>query len=368
MSNNGHADREANVIASDEEQNHTPEETQEQQDTPGETQTTIPVENLKWNGKCGAPWEAVIVLAVLLLVSVICSISLMVRRKRQSGKQKTLPAGQMPETDKAESNVTERLREIPVSAAVPKEAVTICSAVGKVHNIGRRSTQQDSLGVTAYQNGMLAVVADGMGGLADGDKVSQKIVLTMLQDGAVLAGGNTEGNLYQMTAHVNSEVNHMLGVSDRYKSGSTLIAVLVEAGNFQWVSVGDSRIYLYRGQELLQINREHVYEMDLIHKAVNYEISFAEIASNPQRKSVSSFIGMGELKYIDGSMHPVSLKQGDRLLLMSDGVFNTLSEQEICDVLSRESNAAEAALALEEQVLARRNPKQDNFTAIILDI
>ena len=77
---------------------------------------------------------------------------------------------------------------------------------------------------------------------------------------------------------------------------------------------------------------------------------------------------MGELKYIDGSMRPVKTRQGDRLLLMSDGVFNTLSEQEICSILSGEENAEKAARILENQVLARQNPKQDNFTAIILDI
>lgn len=240
--------------------------------------------------------------------------------------------------------------------------------VGKLHNIGMRSSQQDSLGVTGYSGGLFAVVADGMGGLSDGDKVSQKVVLTMLQDAVKLSGGKTAGMLWQMTAHVNREVNHMLGAANQYKSGSTLIAVLVENGSFQWISVGDSRIYLYRQGQLLQMNREHVYEVDLRHKAVNGLVSFAEAAADPQKKHIASFIGMGELKYVDSCMRPAPTCAGDRLLLMSDGVFNTLSEEEIRAVLLRGENAENTAAILEEQVLARRNPKQDNFTAVILDL
>jgi len=242
--------------------------------------------------------------------------------------------------------------------------------VGRVHHIGRRQVQQDSLGVTSCLNGkgLLAVVADGMGGLSDGDKVSQRIVLTMLQDSASLAGKQAEGALYQMLAHVNREVNSMLGTTGRYKSGSTVVAVMVEAGYFQWISVGDSRLYLYRGHHLFLVNREHIHEVDLWKRAVVGEIAFSEIAADPQRKHISSFIGMGELRYIDGSIRPVPIYPGDKLLLMSDGVFNTLSEQEIRDVLLREGTAQRAAQTLESLVLARQNPRQDNFTAVILDI
>lgn len=280
------------------------------------------------------------------------------KRKKSHAVKSVLPA---PPEEMGATEVSEiQTAAIPVSP--------IFGEAGKVHNIGRRKSQQDSLGVARYKNGVFAVVADGMGGLSDGDKVSQKIVMTMLQDAAGLTGGSTDGMLYQMVSHANREVNHMLGAADRYKSGSTLIAVLAEAGNFQWVSVGDSRIYLYRAGQLLQINREHIYEADLMRKAVNQEISFSEIAKDSQKKSVASFIGMGSLKYIDGSTRRVSVQTGDKLLLMSDGVFNTLSEKEICDVLAHTKNAEQAAQVMEEQVLARQNPKQDNFTAIILDI
>lgn len=360
-----------------EEETEEAKETKEAEETEGADTTDVETTsigsilgNSSEGGKIDTLWIAVIVLGALVIALGAFCITLLMKKKKEPKEQAPVPVMPVPETGSVqkEAEMAKQMQESQTVADDQRKADSVCRGIGKVHNIGRRSGQQDSLGATTYRGGVLAVVADGMGGLSDGDKVSQKIVLTMMQDSASLVGGSTEGRLYQMVAHVNSEVNHMLGMSDQYKSGSTLIAVLVEAGCFQWISVGDSRIYLYRGQQLLQINREHVYEADLLQKAVNHEIGFGDIAQNPQKKSVSSFIGMGELKYIDGSMRPVKTRQGDRLLLMSDGVFNTLSEQEICSILSGEENAEKAARILENQVLARQNPKQDNFTAIILDI
>lgn len=55
------------------------------------------------------------------------------------------------------------------AAVLPEEK---SGAIGKVHNIGKRQQQQDTLGVYVGNAGILAVVSDGMGGLSDGEKVS----------------------------------------------------------------------------------------------------------------------------------------------------------------------------------------------------
>lgn len=311
------------------------------------------------------PWNWIISLAAVVVLAASLTF-LVVRRKRSKKKSEVIPE---PISDRWEETASQGQTMQVTSEFHGVDRAFVCE-VGRVHHIGRRKAQQDSLGVTSYSDGkgILAVVADGMGGLSDGDKVSQKIVLTMLQDSASLAGNQVDGALYRMLAHANREVNNMLGTAGQYKSGSTVVAVMVEAGYFQWISVGDSRLYLYRGHHLFQVNREHVHEVELWKKAVIGEIAFSEIPVDPQRKHISSFIGMGELRHIDGSMSPVPLFRGDKLLLMSDGIFNTLSEQEICDVLLQEGAAQRAARALENLVLARQNPRQDNFTAVILDI
>lgn len=241
-------------------------------------------------------------------------------------------------------------------------------SIGKLHNIGRRKDQQDSFGIMPTPGGQFAVVADGMGGLSGGDRVSQQVVMSMLQDASALGGGADGNVLFEMVAHANSIVNSMLGAADAYVSGSTVVAVLVEYDCFHWVSVGDSRICLYRNGRLIQLNREHTYEAELMVQAVNGEISFEEAAANPKRAGLTSFIGMGELKYIDGSHRGVQIQRGDRLLLMTDGVFNTLTEEDICRILGEAGCAENAASAMQERILSYGRENQDNFTAVIIDL
>lgn len=248
------------------------------------------------------------------------------------------------------------------------EKTQTTGSVGKLHHIGSRRNQQDSFGVTSFAGGQFVVVADGMGGLSGGDKISQRIVMTMLQDAAGLKEQPDGQILFRLVSHANQEINRMIGRTDCYTSGSTVVAAIISDESFHWVSVGDSRIYLYRNQRLIQLNREHTYEAELLVQAVNGEVSFEEAQSHPKRNGLTSFIGMGELKYVDGSRRGIRSRKGDRLLLMTDGVFHTLSEEEILQVTEESECAEDVAKTLQERILSRGNEKQDNFTAVIIDL
>ena len=247
-------------------------------------------------------------------------------------------------------------------AAGPKPVVQTAS----VHQIGRRSSQQDSFGLAPLEDGVLAVVADGMGGLSDGDQMSQGVVASVLRQAASLAPGQMDGVLTAIIEQANDDINRQLGPEGLYRSGSTVVAALVRDGAFHWISVGDSRVYLYHDGGLLQMNREHTYAMELMQMVLNGEITQAQADSDPQRRGLTSFIGMGQLRYIDASLQRVQLSPGDRVLLLTDGVFNNLPEQTLAEILRIHPDLQEAARALEEQVLALRDPAQDNFTALLL--
>lgn len=305
----------------------------------------------------GIAVAAGVLLAGILAVAVT-------RRKRMEQEREERRMGQNRQESADSRGRTERLAAGESAGSLPAPAGEI--RVGKMHHIGKRKTQQDSLGVTDVPGGLFAVVADGMGGLSDGDKVSQTIVMTMLQELSGADAAGKSGRLFEAVSLANDVVNQMLGMQEQYVSGSTVVAVLAAKDGFEWVSVGDSRVCLYRGGRLIQLNREHNYESELLWQAVNGEISFAEAEENPKRKSLTSFIGMGKLKYIDGSVKPMEAAAGDLLLLMSDGVFNTLSEEEICGILEEYPEPRQAAREMEERILSYDRPNQDNFTAVLL--
>lgn len=240
--------------------------------------------------------------------------------------------------------------------------------VGVYSDIGSRPSQQDSYGMARCKDGFFAVVADGMGGLQDGEKVSKLIVHSMVKDVKNMEQFTDHRKLYEMLSHANFAVNQMLGPDKLYKSGSTVVATLIEGDCFSWVSVGDSHIYLYRNGQLILLNREHVYETELYVQAVNGRISFSDIHTDPQREGLTSFVGMGELRYIDGSYEPIPVCKGDRLLLMSDGIYGTISCDRMQEILRQEGDVQKVADRIGNEVVAINKSGQDNMTVLVVEL
>ena len=255
---------------------------------------------------------------------------------------------------------------IPTTERIPWHAVP--PEIGKVHGIGGRDYQQDSLGHTRILNGsgILAIVADGMGGLSNGEQVSQQIVMDGLGYGAAMTGLSEGNPLLGMVGQINTNVNRMLGPEGIYKCGSTLIAVLVAQDQFHWVSVGDSRIYLYREGYVNQLNTDHDLFQQWMPEILAGTRSYVEAARNPDGRKLTSFIGMGELKYVDYSRQPIDLRQGDRLVLVTDGVYGTVPSEQLADILKANPEVSDAAKVLERRIRDARMPHQDNYTALIL--
>ena len=255
---------------------------------------------------------------------------------------------------------------IPTTERIPWHAVP--PEIGKVHGIGGRDYQQDSLGHTRVLNGsgILAIVADGMGGLSNGEQVSQQIVMDGLGYGAAMTGLSEGNPLLGMVGQINTNVNRMLGPEGIYKCGSTLIAVLVAQDQFHWVSVGDSRIYLYREGYVNQLNTDHDLFQQWMPEILAGTRSYAEAARNPDGRKLTSFIGMGELKYVDYSRQPIDLRQGDRLVLVTDGVYGAVPPEQMAEILRANPEVSMAAKVLERRIRDARMPHQDNYTALIL--
>ena len=171
--------------------------------------------------------------------------------------------------------------------------------------------------------------------------------------------------LLELLCRANRSVNRLLGTENLSKSGSTLAAALIRDGRFYWLTVGDSRIALLRGGALIQLNREHVFKNELLLSAVNGSESFASALSHPKAAGLTSYLGMGRLKYVDIPAAPIDVLPGDKFVLMSDGIYNALDDTELISVLSHP--AQKAAEVVGKAVTSKGYKTQDNFTAIIIE-
>lgn len=239
--------------------------------------------------------------------------------------------------------------------------------IGTLHEIGARAGQQDSFAVTSAEllpeRGMLAVVADGMGGLENGDKVSQLVTSSMV-DGFMAVEKPDRNTLIALVSEANLQVNGFLGEDGIGRSGSTVVAGLICGDEFHSISVGDSRICLYRAGQLVQLNREHTYLHELQLRVMNGVYDMDQTDVDLRADNLTSYIGMGYLRDADIPANPVKIVSGDKFILMSDGVYNALTEAELTDALKLEPE--DAAKAIGQKIHEKAFCNQDNYTAVIL--
>ena len=247
--------------------------------------------------------------------------------------------------------------------------LTISNAQG----LGTREEQQDAFGVSDASDpdflshgGVVAVVADGMGGLLGGGRASREAVLRFIQAyrnkkpeepvGAALTRAIREAN----QAVVNlAKVEGTFG-----NTGTTLVAAALVEGKLSWVSVGDSRLYLLRDGELHRVTMDHNVATALEEMVAAGRMSAEEARDYPDLAALTSFIGIECLDVIDQNVRPLPLRDGDRLLLCSDGLDGPLSDDEISQLASGDPDLA--AESLVDAALSKGDAHQDNLTGVLL--
>lgn len=244
------------------------------------------------------------------------------------------------------------------------------SAISSV--IGARESQQDSCYVDVEEDGnAIGIICDGMGGLAGGEIASQNAVRMFIEDYEQVRHEYT--NFYSFFLEEMIEIDSMVAeltdeAGNLLSAGTTLVAVSVKNGNVQWVSVGDSKIYILRDNQLYSMAREHNYLALLNQRLQEGSISEEEYASEVGRgAALISYLGMGNISLIDAYPNPLELMDGDIILLCSDGLYKALTEQQITEIIHNYSGNLDAAVtALQEQAAMAAGRTQDNTSIVML--
>lgn len=243
-------------------------------------------------------------------------------------------------------------------------------------HMGARENQEDAFAFsdlgdekTVRERGILAVVADGMGGLARGEEASSLAVSVFLREYETgEMGGDIGGSLNRALRIANTAVYDLAftGAEEDDDLGTTLVAVVIYRDELHWISAGDSRIYLFRNEQLQQLTTDHIYANHLLNDVINGRISLQEAENHPERSYLTSYLGLPELVEVGQSEAPLPLEPGDRILLCSDGLHDTLEEDSIADLLKGGGDGI--AERMVEEVLGKGNRHQDNVTVIVLSI
>ena len=232
---------------------------------------------------------------------------------------------------------------------------------------GSREEQEDSVNASHpdLQNsrGILCCVSDGMGGLNHGKEASQLVVDRMIQTFEQMPVSENPGRILLHGCFLAQQ--DVLAIQDEPEdSGATLVAVLIRNDRCSFLSVGDSRIYLFRGGGLIRLTREQNRGRSL-DMMVEFGYLPPEARNDRNRGGLTGFIGMKMLNAVHRNATPFALRDGDRIVLMSDGVFNTLSEPEMEQAMRLpEEEVAEELIRLVE---CGNKQHQDNASVLVID-
>ena len=228
---------------------------------------------------------------------------------------------------------------------------------GAASHIGLQRTQNQDSYCSDVKLG-LWLVADGMGGHADGARAS-----TMARE--CIVGEIIDG---RDLAHVIAIANREIGAQGRLKNctrsmGSTVVALHASGINFELAWVGDSRCYLAMGSELKQLSSNHTFMQELISAGI---LSPEQAKTNRYRNVVTQALGVTAPAELQIDSVRGKLRPGMQFLLCSDGLTEHVSVIEIGQILGNQAVAQVLADTLIAAALA--GGCSDNVTVVVLRV
>lgn len=243
-----------------------------------------------------------------------------------------------------------------------------CSAGGLevcwVSDVGKARENNEDACIALPKRGLL-IVSDGMGGEHAGE-LAAKLVVEWLPDiVAEHAGQAADSDVRSVEPALRDAIvvlNHRLRVEcsrfgDGNKMGATVAMTLVWGSSAHIAHMGDSRIYLLRDGRLERLTKDHSVVGMLLDRGA---LTAGQAEVHPMRGQLARYVGMGGEARPD--VRTVNLQVGDRLMLCTDGLTDSLKDDAIQDILTRRRK-----IELACQALVAAAKSHDNITVMLAD-
>lgn len=262
----------------------------------------------------------------------------------------------------------EMAQTIPAGAGSPGRMILVASdALCAVSDVGRVREHNEDL-VHLSDDGRLMILADGMGGYAAGEVAAALAVAAVTEhlDAAVRSLKDETGDALPlaMQAAMNAAQQRVLAVAESQEGkkdmGCTLIQACIRGDTLNTCHVGDVRCYLWRGQTLRALTRDHSVVAELIAAG---DLAPDQARAHPAKNVVLRAIGMAS--GFEADINTCSLQRGDRVLLCSDGLWEMLSDQDIADVIGADGSMRQIAMQLVDR--ANDAGGSDNISVVLYE-
>lgn len=226
---------------------------------------------------------------------------------------------------------------------------------------GGRKGNQDAYGFEVNAAGGCWAVADGLGGHAGG-AIASRMAVDIVQARFRAAAEFSAGFISECFQNVQSAIQqHAAEEFSLSGMRTTLVVLICNQETAVWGHVGDSRLYWFRRGLIQEQTRDHSVPQMLVDAG---KISPQDIRGHEDQNRLTR--AMGQAGDIRPAILPAPfpIREGDAVLLCSDGVWTYVLEQEMEADLSKAESAADWLSRLEQRILARAEGPYDNYTAI----
>jgi PPM family protein phosphatase len=232
--------------------------------------------------------------------------------------------------------------------------------VGKVRSenqdFGILTTPQEE--ARSHAGGRLLIVADGMGGHRGGATASRLATETVKSQYLGSASEDVASALRDALTRANANVFAQSQTNPDLRGMGTTTSALVIRGNQGWFAhVGDSRIYLVRGDSIQQLTEDHSLVATMVREGL---LTSQEAEHHPRRNVLQRSIGVGEEVEVD-VRGPMDVRENDTFILCSDGLHGLVKEEEMTRIARLPLHQA----ANEFVKLALERGAPDNVTVIV---
>jgi serine/threonine protein phosphatase PrpC len=234
---------------------------------------------------------------------------------------------------------------------------------------GGREKNEDRMGYCYTKSSGLFLLADGMGGHPEGEVAAQmalQVISALYQKAAAPEIEDVKGFFSMAILAAHRQILRYAaerGLADTPRT--TLVAAIVQNGAATWVHCGDSRLYMVRLGELLARTRDHSYLEQRQGNAAQAAVHATLPAAAFNRNVLYTCLGSPAKPVFDVT-GPVTLEQGDKILLCSDGLWGSLEDSDVVFHLAQKP-VHTAVPDLVERALLKAGSHSDNVTVIALE-
>ena len=237
-------------------------------------------------------------------------------------------------------------------------------SVYQVSRRGGREKNEDRMGYCYTRDSGLFALADGMGGHPEGEVASQMALQTLSAHFQREAKPRLSEPLRFLHDAIVAGHHQLLRyATDRALMDTprtTVVACLLQGNAAYWAHCGDSRLYLVRGDKLVARTRDHSYSE--LQQTLSQVVPMNDKVN---RNVLFTCLGSPGKPVVD-TAGPLLVRPGDRVMLCSDGLWSTVSDAVITDILAR-NPISDAVPELVERALRAAGDKSDNVTVLAVE-